>query len=85
MLCEGYPLWLPLALVGWNRLRAYRWATGAALAAGVYSVAYHLVNLATFDAVTDMNPSTVPGIRSSIAWHCTGKPTAPPRPYRRSR
>lgn len=56
MLCEGYPLWLPLALVGWTRVREWAWARIAVLVAGGYSVVYHLVNVATFDAVTPMNP-----------------------------
>jgi hypothetical protein len=56
MLSEGYPLWMPLVLVGWNWISRYRWALGPVLVAGLCSVAYHLANLAIFDAVTPLNP-----------------------------
>jgi hypothetical protein len=55
MLSEGYPLWMPLVMVGWDRLRGYGSARVAVMAAGAYSVLYQLVNLATFDATTPLN------------------------------
>lgn len=51
MLCEGYPLWMPLVLVGWQQIRHLVWARNLAVAAGIYSVAYQLVNIAVFDRV----------------------------------
>jgi hypothetical protein len=55
MISEGYPLWMILVMEGWNRLRDRPWALPATAAAGAWSVAYELVNLATFDRTTPLN------------------------------
>ena len=55
MICEGYPLWMPLVMEGWNRLRARPWALLAAVEAGIWSVGYELANLSTFDQTTPLN------------------------------
>jgi hypothetical protein len=60
MLSEGYPLWIPLALVGWQRLRVYRAAWAAAATAGIFAVLYQLLNLATFDATTPLCTKHLP-------------------------
>jgi hypothetical protein len=60
MLSEGYPLWMPLVMLGWDRLRNHRPARAALVAAGAYSVLYQLANLATFDATTALNTKHLP-------------------------
>ena len=55
MLSEGYPLWMPLVLIGWKSVRNYKPARAAVLIGGAYSVIYQLANLATFDATTPLN------------------------------
>jgi hypothetical protein len=60
MLSEGYPLWMPLVMVGWHWLREYRWSLAAVTAAGAWSVLYQLANLATFDATTGLNTKHLP-------------------------
>jgi hypothetical protein len=60
MLSEGYPLWMPLVMVGWERLRNHALARATVAAAGVYSVLYQLANLATFDATTPLNTLHLP-------------------------
>jgi hypothetical protein len=54
-LSEGYPLWMPLVMVGWNRLKHHRLALPSLIAAGTWSWFYQVINIATFDAVTPMN------------------------------
>src|SRR5436309_82955 len=51
MLSEGYPLWMPLVLVGWMEVRHLRRARWCVVVAGSYSVLYQLVNIAVFDQV----------------------------------
>jgi hypothetical protein len=55
MLSEGYPLWMPLVMVGWNAIRSRPWAVPLTAAAGAWSVVYNLVNLATFDRTCALN------------------------------
>lgn len=55
MICEGYPLWMPLVMEGWNRVRARPLAHPTVAAISVYSVVYELVNLSTFDQTTPLN------------------------------
>ncbi len=59
-LSEGYPLWMPLAAVGWSA--AMRSAGGRVFVAvaGTWSVLYQLANIATFDAITELNPQHIP-------------------------
>lgn len=51
MLSEGYPLWMPLVVVGWNVVRGVTVARWFTFIAGAYAVFYQLVNVAIFDAV----------------------------------
>lgn len=60
MLCESYPLIMPLVMVGWNCIRSRTWAAPALAAAGAWSVFYQLANIATFDKVTTLNPAHEP-------------------------
>src|SRR5262249_47612878 len=60
MLSEGYPLWMPLVMVGWDRVRGHGWARVGVAAAGAWSVLYQLANLATFDATTPLNTKHLP-------------------------
>jgi hypothetical protein len=62
MLSEGYPLWMPLCLVGWNRLRNLRLVVPASLmiGIGIWSVLYQLVNLSTFDRTSELNTIHLP-------------------------
>jgi hypothetical protein len=62
MLSEGYPLWLPLVALGWNTVRPFGVARWLFFAAAVWSVAYQLVGVALFDAVSGDNPPHDP-------WH----------------
>jgi hypothetical protein len=51
-LCDGYPLGLLLVAEGWNEFRQRAWAWGALLLAGLWSIAYQTVGVATFDVVS---------------------------------
>jgi hypothetical protein len=60
MLCEGYPLLVPLIVVGWQsvaRLRHGKWLLAAA---GVWSVGWQLQAIAVFDEVSTINPPNDP-------------------------
>jgi hypothetical protein len=59
-LSEGYPLWMPLVVVGWERVRRAPAAVPLVAAAGLWAVLYQLVNIATFDALTAANPPHLP-------------------------
>lgn len=59
-LSEGYPLWMPLVAIGWNRARIWRGGHAFLAIAGGWSVFYQLANLATFDMITSLNPKHVP-------------------------
>lgn len=52
MLCEGYPLWMPLVVLGWKQIEHLSWARRLAIAAGIFAVVYELANVAVFDRVT---------------------------------
>jgi hypothetical protein len=56
MLCDGYPLWMPLAVVGWNRLRRRPGSVALVTAAGVWSVMYHIVGIAVFADLFQIKP-----------------------------
>lgn len=60
MISEGYPLWMPLVMEGWNRLRSHVWAVRLTAAAGIWSVLYELVNLSTFDRTAELNTEHLP-------------------------
>jgi hypothetical protein len=60
LLCDGYPLWIPLVLVGWNAVRHQPRAAAVVAVLGVWSVAYHVVGVALFDAITDLNAPSSP-------------------------
>jgi hypothetical protein len=59
-LSEGYPLWMPLVMVGWNAVRPWRGGKLFLAIAGAWSVLYQLANIATFDAITHLNPPHIP-------------------------
>ncbi|OAI41719.1 hypothetical protein AYO40_02400 [Planctomycetaceae bacterium SCGC AG-212-D15] len=60
MLSEGYPLWMPLVMVGWNHLRRFGWALRATAIAGAWSFLYELVNITTFDRTNPLNAPHLP-------------------------
>jgi hypothetical protein len=60
MLSEGYPLWLPLVVIGWKSVRGYPHALLVVTVLCAYSVVYQLVNLALFDRTTLLNPKHLP-------------------------
>jgi hypothetical protein len=56
MLAEAYPLFLPLILVGWNRVSRYPFALPLVVAAGTWSVLYQVIGVATFDPICELAP-----------------------------
>ena len=60
MLSEGYPLLVPLMAVGWNRVRSWSPAGLLAAGAGLWSVFYQIQGIATFDAITSLDPPNLP-------------------------
>jgi hypothetical protein len=56
MLSDGYPLWMPLAMVGWNRVRRWPGALWLATAAGLWSVLYEIVGIAVFSDLHQIKP-----------------------------
>lgn len=59
-LMDTFPVLLPLTMLGWNRIRDDRRWQLLFIGAGVWSVMYQVINIATFDAVTDFNPRQQP-------------------------
>jgi hypothetical protein len=51
MLCDGYPLWMPLALLGWERVRHRPGARPLLAAAAAWSVLYQVVGISVFDGL----------------------------------
>lgn len=60
LLCDGYPLWAGLALVGWNAIRDRRFAVILVAAAGAWAVLYHLVGISVFDRVSELKLPSSP-------------------------
>jgi hypothetical protein len=60
MISEGYPLLLPLMMVGWNKVRARSWGLKLVTVACLCGVLYQLVGIAVFDAVTPLAPPHLP-------------------------
>ncbi len=54
MLCDGYPLWALLALVGWNHIRRRPGALVLVTVAAGWSLLFHLVGIAVFDDYTNL-------------------------------
>jgi hypothetical protein len=56
MLSDGYPLWMPLNMMGWNRIRHRPRALWLVTAAGVWSVLYQIVGIAVFADLFQIEP-----------------------------